>query len=62
MYIRPHLDYCDIIYHIPATANQSISAITLHPLMESIKLVQYQAGLIITGSWIGSNRKNYTTS
>ena len=22
MYIRPHLYYCDIVYHIPATANQ----------------------------------------
>ena len=22
MYIRPHFDYCDIIYHIAATANQ----------------------------------------
>ena len=42
MYIRPHLDYCDIIYcHIPATANQFFSLITLHPLMESIERIQY---------------------
>ena len=56
MYIRPHLDYCDIIYHIPATANQHFSSITLHPLMESIERIQYQTALIITGAWKGSNR------
>ena len=42
MYIHPHLDYCDIIYHIPATADQYFSSITLHPLMEYIKRIQYQ--------------------
>ena len=56
MYIRPHLDYFDIIYHICATANQYISSITLHHLMESIERIQYQAVLIITGAWKGSNR------
>ena len=24
MYIRPHLDYCDIIYHIPPLSNQVV--------------------------------------
>ena len=56
MYIRPHLDYCDIIYHIPAPANQYFSSINLHPLMESIERIQYQAALIITVAWNGSNR------
>ena len=56
MYIHPRLDYFDIIYHIPATANQYISSITLHPLMKSIERIQYQAALIITGAWKGSNK------
>ena len=56
MYIHPHLDYCDIIYQIPATANHYISSITLHPLMESIECIQDQAALIITCACKASNR------
>ena len=56
MYIRPHLDYCDIIYHIPRLSNQFCSSITLHSLMESIDRIQYQAALFITGTWEGTNR------
>ena len=56
MYIRPHLDYCDIIYHIPPLSNQFCSSITLHSLMESIERIQYQAALFITGTWKGTNR------
>ena len=56
MYIRPHLDDCDIIYHIPPLSNQFCSSITLHSLMESIERIQYQAALFITGTWKGTNR------
>ena len=48
---RPHLDYCDIIYHIPSSTNGSLNS-----LMEKIEKIQYQAGLAITGAWQGSNR------
>ena len=37
MYIRPHLDYCDVIYHIPPLSDQYCSSITLRTLMESIE-------------------------
>ena len=56
MYIRPHLDYCDIIYHIPPLSNLFCSFIILHSLMESIERIQYQAALFITGTWKGTNR------
>ena len=56
MYIRPHLDYCDIIYHIPPLSYQFCSSITLHSLMESIERIQYQAALFITGTWKGTDR------
>ena len=56
MYIRPHLDYCDIIYHIPPLSYQFCSSLTLHSLMESIERIQYQAALFITGTWKGTNR------
>ena len=45
MYVRPHLDYGDIIYH-----NQ------LRDSMQLLESVQYQAALIVTGCWKGSSR------
>ena len=45
MYVRPLLDYGDVIYH--------------DQLKESLQLleaVQYQAALIVTGCWKGSSR------
>ena len=54
--VRSHFDYCDSIYHIPPSCNPFDSSITLHPLMEAIERIQYQAALIITGSWKGTSR------
>ena len=45
MYIRPHLDYGDLIYH-----NQSA------PMMDKLESIQYQAGLIVSGCWKGTNK------
>ena len=56
MYIRPHLDYCDVIYHIPPLSNGYFSSVTLHMLMESIERIQYQAALLITGTWKSTSR------
>ena len=44
LYVRPHLDYGDVIYH-----NQRID------LMNLIEQVQYKAGLIVSGCWQGTN-------
>ena len=52
--VRPHLDYCDIIYHIPS--KQSQLGVVLESLMEKVEKIQYQAGLAVTGAWRGSNR------
>ena len=52
--VRSHLDYCDMIYHIPPTiTNQGL---TLHSLMEKVESVQYQAALAITGTWRGTSK------
>ena len=56
MFVRPHFDYCDVIYHIPHITNPFDSTITLNFLMERIEKVQYHAALAITGTWQGSNR------
>ena len=45
LYVRPHLDYGDIIYHDQ-----------VKELMNSLESVQYQTGLIVTGCWKGLNR------
>ena len=52
--IRSHLDYCDIIYHIPALKSQTNLGVTLNSLMEKVERTQYLASLAITGTWQGS--------
>ena len=49
--VRPHLDYCDIIYHIPSSTNGSLNS-----LMGKIEKIQYQVGLAITEAWQAFNR------
>ena len=54
--VRSHLDYCDIIYHMPPIVHQPPLGISLHNLMEKVEKIQYQVALAITGAWKGSNR------
>ena len=54
--VRSHLDYCDIIYHIPPHHNQPPLGVFLNYLMEMVERIQYQAALAITGTWSGSSR------
>ena len=56
MYVRPHLDYCDIIYHIPAISNVFNSSLTLNYQMDMLERTQYQAALAVSGTWKGTNR------
>ena len=45
MYVRPHLDYGDVIYH-----DQLVD------MMNALESIQYQAGLIITKCWNGTKK------
>ena len=54
--VRSHLDYCDIIYHMPPIVHQPPLGISLHILMEKVEKIEYQAALDITGAWKGSSR------
>ena len=54
--VRSHLDYCDIIFHIPPTQNMPPLGTTLHDHMEMLEKTQYQAALAVTGSWQGTSR------
>ena len=55
LYVRPHLDFCDVIYHIPCITNPFDSSINLNYLMNTLERLQYQAALAITGAWKGTN-------
>ena len=54
--VRSHLDYCDVIYHIPSITHQPPLGRALSSLMEKVERVQYQAALAITDAWQGSSR------
>ena len=54
--VRSHLDYCDVIYHIPSIIHQPPLGMTLNSLMEKVEKIQYQAALAIIGAWQGSSR------
>ena len=56
IYVRPHLDYVDVLYHIPQKVCDFSLEITLHRRMERHESVQYSAGLAITGAWKGTSR------
>ena len=45
MYVRPHLDYGDVIYH-----NQNSES------MDILERLQYKAGLLVTGCWQGTSK------
>ena len=47
-----HIDYCDIIYHMPSRQTQLGG--TLNALMEKNERIPYQTALSVTGTWQGS--------
>ena len=66
-FIRPHLDYCDIIYHKPiyddfyiqhySDRAKSDPVFINHELTNKIESVQYNAALAITGCVRGMSRE-----
>ena len=60
MHVRPHLDYCDIIYQIPAKIKETSdfdSCRSINYLMKTLESTQYQAALAVSGAWKGTNRE-----
>ena len=57
LYVRPHLDYGGVIYHIPSKVCEFSQNIILPSLMEKLESVQYSAALAVTGTWRGSSRE-----
>ena len=54
--VRPHLEYCDFIYHLPASNQLLPGEMDLPTLMGKVESVQYQAALAVTGAWKGTSR------
>ena len=52
LYVRPHLDYGDIIYH-RFDSNMSLN------LTRKLEQTQYSASLAVTGVWRGTNRQRF---
>ena len=48
-FIRPHLDYCDIIYHEPSREN-ALGQLLTNTMVE-VERLQYKAALMVTGAW-----------
>ena len=57
LYVRPHLDYGDVIYHVPAKTCEFSQDMTLSNLMGKLESVQYSAALAVTGAWRGTSRE-----
>ena len=51
--MRPHLEYGDVIYHIPAKVCEFSGNTILSSLMERLESVQYSTALAIMGTWMG---------
>ena len=57
LYVRPHLDYRDVIYHIPHKTCEFSHSCKLTKQMEKLEAVQYSAALAVTGAWKGTSRE-----
>ncbi len=57
LYVRPNLDYGDVIYHIPAKVCEFSGIKSLPNLMEKLESVQYSAARAVTGAWRGTSRE-----
>ena len=53
LYVRPHLDYGDVIYPTPAKICEFSHDTMLNTNMEKQESVQYSAALEVTGAWRG---------
>ena len=57
LYVRSHLEYGDVIYHIPSKVCEFSGNTILSNLMEKLESVQYSAALAVTGTWRGTSRE-----
>ena len=54
LYIRPYLDYGDVIYHTQGNICEYSYSVVLTHQMEKLESVQYSAARAVTGAWRGT--------
>ena len=57
LYVRPHIDYCDIVFHSATLGTSIFNLGNANPLLKKVESIQYKAARIITGAWKGSNKQ-----
>ena len=55
LYVRPNLDYADVIYHKAAQKVSIFNNEITDLLMSSVESIQIEAGRIVSGAWKGTN-------
>ena len=56
LYVRPHLDYGDIIYHSANSQKNNIFDFTSNSsILKKVESIQYEAARIVSGAWKGSS-------
>ena len=53
--VRPHCDYCNLIFYVSQKTIAFDSCINLKVLMNTLESTQYHATLAVSGSWKGTN-------
>jgi len=57
LYVRPHLDYGDMIYDVATPNKQSIfNQDNTNSLAKKVECIQYEAARIVTGAWKSTSR------
>ena len=56
LYVRPHLDYGDVLYHVEnPTKNEVFEFSSKYNSLKKVEEVQYKAARIVTGAWKGTS-------
>ena len=56
LYVRPHLDYGDVIYHSANTNKTDISEFSnFNDSLKKAESIQYEAARIVSGAWRGTS-------
>ena len=56
LYVRPHLDYADIVYHQATEGATIFNHEITNPVMKNVESIQYEAARVVSGAWKGTNR------
>merc|ERR1712015_183384 len=57
LYVRPNLDYADIILHKAEEVDTTFYKNNNNNYMKQIEKIQYEAARVITGAWKGTSRE-----